>query len=144
MRVKCLHGYFKFFEKKVGDISNFMNLTGLELSAKDDYFTFSSLIDAPKYSLAGKTILDFVAIKTFEGEPWEVFEQNSIVYDFMLDQVLSILTVFKFADLIKTGNRYYSPGLILPGSLLSNGSKIKSYTAYWDRTKWLYSEVDFV
>lgn len=146
MRVKCLHGYFIFEETKVGQISQFMSYSGVPLVPKDNYYTFEKLLDAPNYSLIGKDLLGYVATKTFEGDPWLVFEENQVVYDFTLDMMRLISSVTKTTTVRNVGNRFYSPGLILPGSLTAEGSRVKDYTAWFsrDRLTWLYSEVSYV
>lgn len=146
MRVRCIHGYFIFEETRVGQISDFMSYFGLTLFPKDNYYTFEKLIDAPKYSLLGKPLLGFNAIETFEGEPWQVFEKNQVIYDFTLDQLIPISSVTKSAIVKPSGNRFYSPGLILPGSLTAEGMRIKDYAAWFsrDRLTWLYTEVSYV
>lgn len=146
MRIQCKHGYFIFRESKVGEISDFMSLTGLALAPKDDFYTFETLIDAPNYSLVGKPILGLTpAIKTFEGEPWEVFKENQIVYDFTKDLVVPLLSINSTTRVKLAGNYLVSPGLILPGSLTDEG-RVKDYAAWFlnSRASWLYSGVEYV
>lgn len=146
MRAKCLHGYFKFTETTVGQISDYMNLTGLSLVPKKDYYTFEFLEDAPEYSIAGKMILGFPAVRTFEGAPWEVFEANRLVYNFNLDMLQPILSVAQNVTISRGVNRYVANGLILPGSVTPDGEKVTGYDAWFSRQRnsWLYSEVSFV
>lgn len=146
MRVRCIHGYFIFEETRVGQISDFMSYFGLTLFPKDNYYTFEKLLEAPKYSLIGKPILGVNAIHTFEGEPWEVFEANELIYDFTLDLMRPISSVTQNTVVKLAGNRFYSPGLILPGSLNSEGQRVRDYVAWFsrDRLTWLYSEVSYV
>lgn len=147
MRVRCLHGYFIFEETRVGQVSDFMSYTGLSLVPKGPYYTFESLENAPNYSLAGKELLLGVnAIETFEGPPWEVFEANGMIYDFTTDTLKPILSVAINTQLQASGNRYISPGFLLPGSVIAGGQRIKNFDGYWSREsfRWLYSEVTFV
>lgn len=146
MRLRCIHGYFIFEGVSLSQISEFMSYTGLSLILKDNFYTFESLEDAPTYSLAGKTLLDLPAIKTFEGRPWEVFEANKFVYDFNQDLVLPIDSVTQITAIEDAGDRFVSDGLILPGSLTTAGDRIKGYEGWWsrDRLSWLYSEIDYV
>lgn len=147
MKIQCLHGYFIFTESTAGEISRFMSVTGLTLVKRDDYFTFQTLQNAPNYSLAGKALVGVaIATKTFEGKPWEVFEANQMVYDFSKDIVLPIASVITLTSIKIAGNRFVSPGLILPGSLTVEGKRVKDYTAWQSnsRASWLYSEVSYV
>lgn len=146
MKVKCLHGYFIFEETQIGQISDFMSVTELELVPIKNYYTFSALELAPDYSLVGKTLLSTVATETFAGYPWEVFEANGFVYNFNTDLILPILTITNVVKIELAGNRFISPGLIVPGSLTADGERVKNYSAYWSRDtfRWLYSEVEYV
>ncbi len=146
MKIKCLHGYFIFEETKVGQISDFMSYSGLSLVPKDNYFTFEDLALAPDFSLAGKSYLGFTALETFAGRPWEVFEANGVIYDFTLGELVPILSVTQTTEIKLAGNRFISPGLILPGSLTDGGERVKDYAAWFSREtqKWLYSEVTYV
>lgn len=146
MRVKCLHGFFIFQETRVGQVSDFMSLTDLSLVPWRDAYTFEDLADAPDFSIAGKTILGTPATKTIEGEPWEVFEGNEIVYNFNTGLVVPIAAITQQAVLQLAGNRFVSSGLILPGSLTAEGDRVKDYSAWFSRDtlRWLYSEVTYV
>lgn len=146
MRVKCIHGFFIFQETKVGQVSDFMSLTGLELVPWRDAYTFAYLEEAPDFSLAGLELLGVPAIKTFEGEPWEVFEANGFVYDFSLGVIVPIATIVEPISISLAGNRYVSNGLILPGSITDEGEKVKGYSGWFSRDtlRWLYSEVEYV
>lgn len=147
MRVKCLHGFFIFEETRVGQVSDFMSLTGLSIVPWRDQFTFEPLAEAPAYSLLGKEIFGVPATATFEGEPWEVFEANGLVYDFVEGLVVPIQSVTQVTAIKLAGNRFISPGLILPGSLTDEG-RVKDYAAWFSRDRsplsWLYSEVGYV
>lgn len=146
MRVRCLHGYFIFDEMREGQISDFMNLTGLELVPKDNHFTFDGLEEAPDYSLVGKNILNLPAISMFEGKPWEVFEANEFVFDFTTGLVVPIASVVRIIEIKQAGNMFVSNGLILPGSLTDGGKRVRDYAAWFsrDRLTWHYTEVKYV
>lgn len=146
LKLNCLHGYFIFEENASGQISEYMSLTGLSLVKKNNYYTFQYLLDSPRYSLAGKNYLNLPATKTFEGNEWEVFEENGFIYDFTLNLLVPIQSVFKKTTIKVAGNRFISPGLILPGSITDDGSRVKGYSAWYskERATWLYSEVSYV
>lgn len=146
MRVRCLHGFYLFEEQKVGDISRFVSKTGISLVPKDEYFTFADLEAAPTHSISGDDLLGFVATETFEGKPWEVFEANSVVYDFTTGLVLPISTITQRVKIELSGFRYLSNGLLLAGSLNGSGSRIKSYSGFYydDKDRWMYSEIQYV
>ncbi len=145
MRIKCQHGYFKFFEDAPGEISRFASIYGFELEPKDDYYTFSFLLDAPEYSFIGKPYLGLPAIKKFAGHPWEVMRENNFIYDFTLDMMRLIQTVILKSDLKEAGNYFVSSGLLMPGSFRDDGKRVKEYTAWmiWSTSKFKYSEVVF-
>jgi hypothetical protein len=146
MQINCLHGYFIFRENRAGEISDFMSLfSGLELVAKDDYFTFAALASSPDYSVEGATYLGATAIKTFEGKPWEVLKQNRLVYNFNSGAIIGIDTVTQRVEIASAANYFLSPGLILPGSVRTDGSRVTDYAAWYlfDSNKFKYSEVTY-
>jgi hypothetical protein len=134
-----------FYEMKQGQVSDFASYTGFELVSVDDYFTFSQLEDAPEYSLKGKEFLGFEAIKTFEGEKWQVFKENSVVFDFVDGLVKPISEISKITTIKNAGNRYISNGMIQPGSIAAN-KVITGFDAFYsrDRQNWRYTEVSYV
>ena len=134
-----------FREHQAGEISRFMSLTGLELVSRDDYYTFDFLSSAPEYSLAGGTYLGGVCTTTVEGEPWEIFRANSLVYNFRSGIVESIESVTELIELQQTANYFLSSGLIVPGSVTEDGSRVRDYAAYYifDQARFKYSEVSF-
>lgn len=146
MKLKCLHGFFIFEETKVGQVSDFMSLTGLTLVPWRNAFTFEDIVDAPDYSIVGQDLLGAPATVTYEGEPWEVFEENGLVYNFNTGLMVPIVSVTQTTTLYTSGNRFVSPGLILPGSRVQNTGQIRDYSAFYSRDtqRWLYSEVTYV
>lgn len=145
MEVKCLGGYFIFTEHGPGEISRLQSLFDLDLSLDGDTFTFTGLVDAPRYSILGGTYLGAPCIKTFEGEPWDVLSENKLVYDFMNDKVVSMATIIQSVSLDLVDYYYLSDGLILPGSITDDGQRIIDYSAWYsfDDQTFKYSEVGF-
>lgn len=147
MKIKCLHGYFKFEETRIGQVSDFMGRFGFDLVSVGDFYTFEDLEDAPNYSIAGSPLLMGIpAIKTFEGQPWEVFEENGMVYNFALGLFVPIVAVLQSAEIVQAGNKFLSSGLLLPGSVTEDGDVVKDYSAWFSRDtlRFTYSEVVFV
>lgn len=148
MRIQCRHGFFIFSEDFQGDISDFITMTGLPLVpyAKDGEYTFQRLADIENYSLLAKPILEFPAIATFSGKPWEVFEANKCVYDFSQDLVVPIDSIVASTEVLNAGNTYWSNGLLLPGMLVKDKGRVKNYDCHYTfgRGRWLYSEVTYV
>ncbi len=145
MQIKCLHGYFIFTEDSEGEVSKLSSLFNLDLALKNNYYTFDTLESAPEYSIIGGTYLGAPVIKTFEGKPWEVMRENNLVYDFLNDVVVSIDLIVKHTELDQSDYFYLSPGLILPGSITDDGSRITDYAAWFsfDEQSFKYSEVGF-
>lgn len=145
MRIKCLHGFFIFEEQACGQLSRFISMTGLAIVPYGKQYTFETLSNAKKYSIAGNEYLGAIATKTFEGEPWEVMRENKFVYDFNKDQLIDIETVSQNFTMKQSNNYLISNGLILPGSLMEGGQRVKEYSAWYlfDSAKFRYSEVLF-
>lgn len=146
MKCRCVHGYFMFHETKSGEVSSFVSMFGLELVARADYYTFSDLAAAPDYSIKGKMFMGTLpSVKTFAGEPWDVFKANGFVYDFSLGIVRPIATTILKTTVKQAGKRFVSPGLIVPGSITEEG-RVQDFSAWFsfERGTWLYSEVTYV
>jgi hypothetical protein len=143
MKIFCRHGYFVFEETHAGQISRFMSLFGLEIESTGDHFTFSSLLDAPDYSLAGGTFFGAPTTEVFAGHPWEIMRVNDLVYNFSLDAVVPIQTVTQVAKVRSAANYFLSDGMLLPGSVMEDGSRVKDYAAffYFDEMQFKYSEL---
>ncbi len=146
MKIKCLHGYFIFQETRISQVSDFISRFGLELVQDGPDYTFELLAGAPRYSIKGKSYLGNVALKNFEGEPWEVFAKNELVYDFSKGLVVPISSVTNTVTIDQAGNKFISPGLILPGSLTADGDRVMDYSAWYSRDtlRFSYSEVAYV
>ncbi len=145
MQIRCMYGYFMFRETRAGQISSFANFSGFEFKAVDDYYTFSFLEDAPGYSILGGAYLGAPCIKTFEGKPWEIMRANKLIYDFTIDAVVPIAAVIQSVRLGETANYFVSNGMIIPGSVTEDGSRVTDYSAFYlfDTVKFRYSEVSF-
>lgn len=150
MKIKCLHGYFIFEETKVAQISDFMRYTDLEIIPVQNHFTFADLELAPEFSIKGKPIeigtAPLPAKVDFAGEPWEVMEANGMVYNFVTQLLQPIQSVTNIVSIDDGGNRFISPGLILPGSLTAEGKRVKDYAAWFSRDtqRFLYTAVAYV
>ncbi len=144
MRINCLHGYFIFEEQRSGEVSDFISMFGLDIVRKENHFIFGDLEDAPDFSIAGKKYIDTVAIKNYEGNPWEIFEQNKLIYNYDKGLVVPISTVTNFVTLNNAGNFFVSDGLIMPGSITDDG-RVTDYAAWFttDTMKFKYSAVDY-
>lgn len=145
MRVRCLHGFFLFNEVKVGEIADFSSRTGLALVPRGEAYTFAALGLAPRHSIKGAPFLGITATATIEGEPWEVFKANGFVYDFTTGFVRPIAATAIRTEVKQAGRRFYSPGLLLPGSITDAG-RVQDFDGWFSRERltWLYSEVSYV
>ncbi len=143
MRIECIHGYFKLYERDPGDFSRFMSTFDVEISRSDDHFTFDGLLDAPDYSLPGGTFLDAPTTEVFEGNPWDVMRANELVYDFITGLVVPIATVTKRAALTSSGKFFMANGMLMPGSIRDDGSRVTDYSAHFSfyMLTFQYSEV---
>lgn len=143
MKLRCLHGYFKLEEEFAGDVSQFLSLFKVELESNGDHFTFSDLVDAPRYSIAGGLYLGAPATETFEGEPWEVMRENGLVYDFTTGLVVPIVSITTLISIQEATSYYLTDGMIVPGSITEDGQRVTDYSAFYsfDKFKFKYSEI---
>jgi len=146
MIVNCEHGFYTFYETDVGQISNFILRSGFSLFKKNNYFVFDALKDAEDFSIKGLPYLNAVSKKNYQGKIGEVFRSNDFVFDFTSDLIKDRNSVTSFNDLMLSGDRYVSKGLVLPGSFTQGGKKVIGYTCHVSRltNSFTYSEVDFV
>lgn len=146
MKIDCLNGYFIFTELRVGQASDFMRRSNLSLVKKENYYTLKGLEEVPDHSITGVPFLNLIASKTFEGKPWEIFEENQVVFNFSTGLLVPFLSVPNNVKLVQAGNYYVAGGLFMPGSILPDGKKIKSYSGYFSRDtlSFYYSEVESV
>jgi hypothetical protein len=146
MRINCGHGFFLFEEDEPGEIGRFSSVYGTDLVSMGAYATFEALAEAEEYSLAGKNYLNLPAIKTFEGDPWEIFEENGFVYSLNLGLVVPLTTIIAPITLQTSDLYYVSTALIQPGSPLASGDRIVSYKAHLDRsmTTLKYTEIEYL
>jgi hypothetical protein len=142
-----MHGYFRFTEGAVGQVSRFCSLFGLEIAraAAGDHLTFADLVDAPNYSLPGGTFLGAATTELFEGEPWEVMRANGLVYNFQTGLVVPITEIDQVVSIAAAGFVFLASGMILPGSVTDDGSRVTDYAAFFDpsRQGFKYSEVAY-
>lgn len=146
MKIECLHGYFKFHELEAGQLSKFMSLYDLEIERSGDHFTFSDLVDAPKYSIAGGTFLGSPTLVTFEGEPWDVMRKNGLVYDIVRGLVVPIISVINAMRVEVAGNYFVTSGMIQPGSVTDDGRRVTDYSAFYisTRANFKYSGIEYL
>lgn len=146
MKIDCINGFFIFRELRVGQVSDFMRYSGLTLVKWRDAYTFEGLENVPEYSQAGAPFLNLVASETYQGEPWELFDQNAVCFNYLTGLIVPFLSVAQNIKISTAGNKYVSNGLILPGSILPNGKKVKTYSGYFSRDtlNFNYSEVESV
>lgn len=145
MIIKCRHGFFTFEEESPGEISKFASFFDASLVSYRGTFTFEELSEAAEYSILSKPYLGVPAIKTFEGDPWEIMAENDLVYDLSLKSVVPIETIVTSASVIKSDFFYYQEKLIQPGSFLSGGGRVLGYTAWYSWQKAIgfrYTEIE--
>lgn len=146
MTIDCLHGFFIIREDQPGEAAQFMSYFGLNLVGFQDFFTFEGLALAPTYSIKGAPLLGQTATANFSGKPWEVFEANGMVFDLISGSLKPIASITTQVKISQAGFYFYSEGLLNPGSLRTDGERVKSYRAHLLKGTWgfRYSEVDYV
>lgn len=146
MKIVCRHGFFLFEETEVGQISQFMSWSGLSIVPRGTQYTFEALAEAPDFSLVGLDLLGVPATATIEGQPWEIFEANGLIYNFITGLIVPIESITQSVSVKQSGNYFISNGLILPGSVTADGDRVKDYSAWFSRSnlRFYYSEVTYV
>ena len=145
MRIVCNHGFFIFEEDALGEVSDFIGLHDLDLSSYKNDFTFKPLKDAADFSIKGADYLNFKAVKTFQGEPWEVMRANGLVYDFQTGKLVDYKTINEVIQFEASSNSFVANGLVSPGSITQSGKRILGFSCWYSRndSSWLYSGVTY-
>ena len=143
MRIRCLHGFFMIDEVAAGQVGRFVSIYGLKLVAWNGVFTFPLLAGVPEYSIKGASLLGATATKTFAGTPGELFKVNGLAYNFNVGRIVPIASISRKANVSQSGNIFVSNGLVIPGSLMDDGTRVKNFTAWFsvDSMTFRYSEV---
>jgi hypothetical protein len=131
MRVLCRHGHFSFYPNGEEDISRFCSYFNFALEREDDFYTFSKLKGAPRYSIAGESYLGITAVKTYEGRgPWEVMRENGFVYNIATKLLVLKASILATIEIPDTGSYFLGENfLIQPGSRDGFGNQVMSYSA---------------
>lgn len=144
MRVVCRHGHFAFYPRRSSDIYQFATSFDVELVREEDYFTFDALAGADKYSILGKPYLNLPALKTYEGNPWDVLRENDYVYSLSLGLIVPKLSILGIAE-ISQQSFYYVTNvpLLQPGVRTVLGQQILSYSGEFYDDKFYFRILEF-
>lgn len=123
-----------------------MALFGFDIVRTDRFFTFAALEDAPTHTFAGSTYLGAAATINYEGEPWEIMRENELVYDFANDEVVAIDSLTQKVTISQSSEYYFSNGLLMPGSMNSEGERVSDYSGWYNFQigQFSYSEISYV
>ncbi len=129
MRVLVRHGHFAFFPKTAKEVAKFASYFDQDLVRVDDYYTFESLAELPRYSIMIKPFGNLPAITTYEGRgPWEVMRENDFVYNVGLKLLVPKLAVVGMVTLLRSDAYMICPTpLYQPGMRDASGRQILSY-----------------
>ncbi len=122
MRVVVRHGHFAFYPRDRDEVLHFRRKFGFMLFAEEDYFTFFSLLNLPKYSLIGSPygLLGTPALLTFAGShAHEVMRANRFVYSMKTLTIVPAAAFAAFAinfsqsrDFILSPKSFVQPGCL--------------------------------
>ena len=134
MKVICRHGHFAFYPEYKKEVSRFKTLFKVPLYAEDDYFTFESLLDLPRWSQILVPYGDLVGLVNYEARyPWQVMKQNSFVYSLALETLVPRVSITQMVSLPQTEDCIVAPKtLIQPGSIMSSGNVLLGYQGELD------------
>lgn len=144
MRVLCRHGHFAFYPRNPSDIYRYADSFDVELVRESDYFTFSDLAGAKRYSLVGSPYLNLPALETFEGEPWDVMRENGFVFNVQTGLLVPKASIVGIADITQKGYFYVcNTPLLQPGARTILGRQILSYSGEFNEDKFYLRIVEF-
>lgn len=129
MRLVCNHGYYMFYPENEADVSNFFRYRQIELFKKDDYYTFKELLDLENYSLQGHKYSNAVAIKNFEGSPWEVMRANKLVYSLLLKSLVPVESITLMNDFTLSNDVYLTANNLPQAGAFDSMGRVLSFDA---------------
>ncbi len=143
MKVKCLNGFFILDEDFPGEAAKFILRFGLDLVPFREKLTFDGLYNPPEHCISGQTYLEAAVTKSFAGDPWEIFDANSLVFSLALGLVVPKASILGAFEISQSGNYFISNGLIQPGSISTDAKKVISYDGQFsfDTLRFRYSAV---
>jgi hypothetical protein len=120
-------------------MNRFAQSFDVTLKREEDYYTFSYLQGAPKYSIMGRPYLNLPALKTFEGNPWDVMRENGFVYNIQLGALVPKISITGIADITQKGFFFIANvPLLQPGIRTVLGQQITSYSGeFYEDKFWL-------
>lgn len=134
MIVKSVNGFIKYYPQETSDLQRFKRIFKIELKPELDYYTFESLLNKPRHSIAGAPYSgSLIAIKTYEGrEASDVMKENGFVFSLEADAIVPMLAIPNSVKLIDTANYAVAPSAFLqPGAIYSGTlQRILSYTGW--------------
>lgn len=143
MRVLCRHGHFAFYPRTPSDINRFTQSFATELEREEDYYTFSGLVGAPKYSLVGAPYLGLPAFQTYEGMPWDVMKANEFVYSIQLGILVPKISILGSADLVQKGFFFVANVPLLQPGVRTPQGQILSYSGEFYTDKFYLRILEF-
>lgn len=133
VRVKCDHGFYKFYPVSHDDLQRFTSLHNITLVKSRDFYTFPLLAELGTFSIRGLAYGGAVAIFSFQGEPWEVMRKNNLVYDMETKLILPKSSVIKIVKVLEAGNYYFSDSnIIQAGSITTGAQRVLSFDGVMD------------
>lgn len=132
--ILCKSGYFLLRPERDDELSIFSRLYDVSLGASfwPGYYTFTPLVGAPSYSIAGLPFLNLIANQTHEGTPWQLFAANKFVYNLTTKALSPISQITTVIDMPISRGFFVAHGpIIQPGTKDASGRVIRSYTGIY-------------
>lgn len=144
MRILCRHGHIAFYPRHASDVARFTQYFGIILERSEDFYTFPTLVDAPRFTIKGTNYLGLVATVTYEGHPWEIMRENGLVYN-VNRETLSLKGAITTQIALPLQSFCYlsQVPLVQPGSRNSLGNQILSYDGEYNVDNFLLKITEF-
>ncbi len=138
MKVVCRHGHFALYPVNRTEAQTFMRVFKLPIYPQEDYFTFSALVDLPRWSQVALVFGTLPAVVNFEApNAWDVMRANEFVFSFAAQLMVPVSTIAQNITLKQTQDCLVGPAnvpLIQPGSFIEPGVRLLNYWGELDLT----------
>lgn len=134
MKLIVRHGHYAFYPRYSKSVSVFNGVFRQELKLDPKgFYTFPRLLNLPDYALEAKPYGNLPAIKTYEGEPWEIMREQGWVYN-LTTEALAPITSISYSVKIEPATYAFIAFDVVPqaGGVNPTGLKLIDYEGELD------------
>lgn len=124
MKVLCRHGHYAFYPKNDREVFDFSQYFQRKMIFVDDYYTFEKIGLLAQYGIKNQNYGGSILSTTASGHAWEVFKENSLVYNLNTDIVVPIASITSLANIKRVYASYQVDNIFLQAGSIYNGKRV--------------------